>query len=92
MMIRPIDIRRHDISAKRRFDEMTFRENNVAPVFFSNTWEENLWTNQLFDLFFPICAMPKNDRKENHEKVWYITFVRLVAHDKLMIASHVCVQ
>ena len=29
--IRPIDIRRCDVSAKRRFDEMTFRENDVAP-------------------------------------------------------------
>ena len=31
MTIRPIDIRRHDVSTKRRFDEMTFRENDVAP-------------------------------------------------------------
>ena len=25
-------IRRHDVSAKRRFDEMTFRQNYVAPI------------------------------------------------------------
>ena len=31
MMIRPIDIRRHDVSAKRRFHEMTFRKNDLAP-------------------------------------------------------------
>ena len=31
MTIRPIDIRRYDVSAKRRFDEMAFRENDVAP-------------------------------------------------------------
>ena len=31
MTIRPIDIRRHDVSAKRRFDEMAFREIDVAP-------------------------------------------------------------
>ena len=31
MTIRAIDIRRYDVSAKRRFDEMTFRENDVAP-------------------------------------------------------------
>ena len=31
MTIRPIDIRRYDVSAKRRFDKMTFRENDVAP-------------------------------------------------------------
>ena len=33
MTIRPIDIRRYDVSAKRRFDEMTFRANDVAPFF-----------------------------------------------------------
>ena len=32
MPIRPIDIPRYDGSAKRRFDEMTFRENDVAPI------------------------------------------------------------
>ena len=32
MTIRPIDIRRPDVSAKRRFDGMTFRENDVAPI------------------------------------------------------------
>ena len=31
MTIRPIDIRRLDVSVKRRFDETTFRENDVAP-------------------------------------------------------------
>ena len=31
MTIRPIDIRRHNVSAKRRFDEMTFQENDGAP-------------------------------------------------------------
>ena len=31
-MIRPIDIRPHGVSAKRRFDEMMFRENNVTPL------------------------------------------------------------
>ena len=31
MTIRPIDIRRHDVSAKRRLDEMTCRENDVSP-------------------------------------------------------------
>ena len=30
MTIQPINIRRYDVSAKRRFDEMTFQENNVA--------------------------------------------------------------
>ena len=32
MRSRPIDIRQHDVSAKRRFDEMTFRKNDVAPT------------------------------------------------------------
>ena len=30
MTILPIDIRRYDVSAKRRFDETTFQENDVA--------------------------------------------------------------
>ena len=30
MTIRTISIRRHDVSANRRFDEMEFRENDVA--------------------------------------------------------------
>ena len=32
MTIRPIDIQRHEVSAKRRFDEMKFRENDQAPI------------------------------------------------------------
>ena len=31
MTIRTINIRRHDVSEKGQFDEITFRENDVAP-------------------------------------------------------------
>ena len=37
MAIQPIDIRRYDVSAKRRFDEMTFRENDVTPISLAQT-------------------------------------------------------
>ena len=46
MTIRSIEIRRHEVSAKRRLDEMTFRENYVASLFLHNM---NLLTGKTID-------------------------------------------
>ena len=51
MTIWPIDIRRHDVSVKRRFDEMTFRESDVAPT----RAKRGQLTSRLFEL---VASLP----------------------------------